>query len=268
MKAYERETSKITKAMCLAADVHKTHRRKGTQIPYVVHPIRVANYLISLKADIDMVCAGAMHDVFEMCPANKIDFWQSEINNEFGDAVLYLVRGLSGTKQELLTTAECVPSLQLLVVMLADKLDNLTDICTELYSFKTDAEVDKFWLRFNGTRESIAQYYADMSETMTNRALAALLDEPANKYALMLVTMLSAYRPLVARWLAPYLELSFDNRELLNEMLDLMLEYKNESGMSGDNTREFVLGCMRHILTNPEINTPILEALKSAEVVE
>lgn len=56
---------RIDAALRLAAAAHHGHVRKGTQIPYVMHPFHVALILDRHRFDEDVVIAGILHDVIE-----------------------------------------------------------------------------------------------------------------------------------------------------------------------------------------------------------
>ena len=55
------------KALAFAAETHGAvkQERKGTDFPYVAHPIRVAELLDRFERDEDVVVAGFLHDTIE-----------------------------------------------------------------------------------------------------------------------------------------------------------------------------------------------------------
>lgn len=57
----------ILDAVSFAAVAHHQvgQLREGTDEPYIVHPIEVAKLLVSIGADVDLIKAGATHDVDE-----------------------------------------------------------------------------------------------------------------------------------------------------------------------------------------------------------
>ena len=57
--------SGIEKAFVFAYNAHKGKFRKGTQIPYFVHPLDVASILMKNEAPEAVVIAGLLHDVVE-----------------------------------------------------------------------------------------------------------------------------------------------------------------------------------------------------------
>lgn len=48
----------LANALELAAKTHQKYTRKGTDIPYIVHPMEVALILQENNADIEMICSG------------------------------------------------------------------------------------------------------------------------------------------------------------------------------------------------------------------
>ncbi len=52
-------------ALALAALVHRAQTRKGTRVPYVMHPVHVAMLLTKYGYDEPLAVAGVLHDVLE-----------------------------------------------------------------------------------------------------------------------------------------------------------------------------------------------------------
>lgn len=126
-------TKLIKDALIFARQKHRGQLRDGGN-PYIVHPIRVAKLVLTYKKskDIEILVAGALlHDTLE-------DTYTSykELEEAFGEVVASLVMEL--------TTASYVPKLEgkdvylsrkmenmtnyALVIKLADRLDNLSDL--------------------------------------------------------------------------------------------------------------------------------------------
>jgi (p)ppGpp synthase/HD superfamily hydrolase len=53
------------RALVLAALVHENAARKGTIVPYVIHPVHVATMLVRYGYPESLAVAGLLHDVFE-----------------------------------------------------------------------------------------------------------------------------------------------------------------------------------------------------------
>ena len=77
-------------AIQLAARAHHHQVRKGTEIPYIVHPLAVAGLLIRVSTPEPAVIAALLHDVVEDTPVTI-----QEILSRFGREVADLVTALS-----------------------------------------------------------------------------------------------------------------------------------------------------------------------------
>jgi (p)ppGpp synthase/HD superfamily hydrolase len=80
-------------ALALAARAHRQQLRKGTDIPYIAHPLHVSLILIRHGFGEDLAIAGLLHDVVE-----DTDVPLERITAEFGDEVARLVEAVSETK--------------------------------------------------------------------------------------------------------------------------------------------------------------------------
>jgi (p)ppGpp synthase/HD superfamily hydrolase len=80
-------------ALALAARAHRDQLRKGTDLPYIAHPVHVSIILIRHGFDEDLTIAGLLHDVVE-----DTDTALQTIAAAFGDDVAALVQAVSETK--------------------------------------------------------------------------------------------------------------------------------------------------------------------------
>lgn len=87
-KRYER-------ALIVAAQAHRDQVRKGTDIPYAIHPVHVSVILIRHGFSEDIVIAGLLHDVVEDTDVNL-----DVIEAEFGPTVAETVGALTEKKRE------------------------------------------------------------------------------------------------------------------------------------------------------------------------
>ncbi len=116
----------ILSAYALAKEKHSHMTRKGSGLPYIIHPFRAALLLHSL-GDYQLVCAALLHDVVE-----DSDVTIEEIREQFGDEIAFLVDActkddLDGRDQitKVLDFARKDP--RALLVKLADRIDNMQD---------------------------------------------------------------------------------------------------------------------------------------------
>lgn len=58
-------TDKFSEALALAIEAHDGQYRKGTQTPYISHPMAVASIALEFGADEDQAIAALLHDVLE-----------------------------------------------------------------------------------------------------------------------------------------------------------------------------------------------------------
>ena len=72
--------AKINSAIQFATMQHGTQKRKGKEVPYIVHPLEVMEILYRMGADENLLVAGILHDVVEDT-AVKI----ADIREYFGD---------------------------------------------------------------------------------------------------------------------------------------------------------------------------------------
>ena len=79
------ENINIKKALDFAFEAHKEGKRKGTDVPYIVHLHDVMKFLMYEEAPEHVVIAGILHDVLEDTDKTKEDLAQ------FGDEVLKLI---------------------------------------------------------------------------------------------------------------------------------------------------------------------------------
>jgi (p)ppGpp synthase/HD superfamily hydrolase len=114
----------IDRALIIAAHVHETQTRKGSHVPYIIHPVHVARLLERSGADESLVIAGLLHDVLEDiapddrraregliralphlrrfpgAPADVVRELPAALREQFGDRVLALVQAVTETKKD------------------------------------------------------------------------------------------------------------------------------------------------------------------------
>jgi guanosine-3',5'-bis(diphosphate) 3'-pyrophosphohydrolase len=136
---------KIRYAYFLAEKAHKGQTR-DSGLPYIIHPLSVANILVELRMDDDSIVAALLHDVLEDCTSvTAVD-----IEKAFGADVLHLVEGVTKlafkphgdlddrqrAQAETTRTAETLRKMLLamakdfrvMVIKLADRLHNMQTI--------------------------------------------------------------------------------------------------------------------------------------------
>lgn len=159
----------IFDAIEFAAHAHAGQFRKGTRIPYIIHPLSVARILIECDASQDVVIAAVLHDVVE---DTKVTL--DAVRANFGDEVARLVQGMSepnrrdtweNRKQHNLDYLETAPQ-DVLLIEIADKLDNIRSIRADF-----TREGDLFWKRFTRGRAKQKWYHETLAELFTRRLI-------------------------------------------------------------------------------------------------
>lgn len=148
-------------ALALAARAHRDQLRKGTDLPYIAHPMHVSVILLRHGFGEDLAIAGLLHDVVEDC-----DVSVEEIRHQFGDTVARLVAAVSETKAadgaELPWEQRKAEKLEHLraggpdvaALKAADAIHNLQSILHDL-----DTLGDALWARFKRGPAPTLGYY-------------------------------------------------------------------------------------------------------------
>ena len=85
----------IDRALVVSATAHRNQVRKGSQVPYVIHPVHVALLLIRHQFPDEVIIAALLHDVVE-----DTSITLAELQAEFGEEVARLVAAVSEQKTE------------------------------------------------------------------------------------------------------------------------------------------------------------------------
>lgn len=136
----------IKKAAEFAAMAHKGTMRKGSQIPYIYHPMEVAVIVAQLTSDPEVIAAAYLHDVLEDTQTTP-----EELEAVFGRRILELVQ--TETEDKSLTWRErkaatiqrlAEAPLETKILALGDKLSNMRDTARDYLVMR-----DAVWLRFH-----------------------------------------------------------------------------------------------------------------------
>lgn len=151
-------------AVNFAAMAHKGVVRKGTTIPYVLHPVEAALIVLGMTDDLDVVLAAVLHDIIE-----DTRFDQNDIELLFGKKVAEFVASESEDKRENRPASETwkerkeetiqhikAESIEAKMICLGDKLSNIR------MSVKTHKEKgDAMWECFNQSNPDMQAWYYD-----------------------------------------------------------------------------------------------------------
>lgn len=184
----------VEKALQYAAVAHKGAKRKGSDLPYIFHPIEAALIAWGLTDDEEVVAGAALHDVVE-----DTVYTVDDIRAVFGDKVAALVASESEDKRRDIAPEhswqtrkeEALEQLKhasrnVKLISLSDKLSNMRDM-----KFDFDEIKDELWERFNQRDPAAHAWYyrsvrdickADFKETPAWQEYARLIDEVFEKY--------------------------------------------------------------------------------------
>lgn len=147
----------IRKAAEFAAKAHEGSFRKGTRIPYIFHPMEVAQIVAMITKDPELIAAAYLHDVLEDTSVTA-----GELEQEFGDRVLLLVqqetedKSLSWRERKAWTIQHlAAASRDVKILTLADKLSNMRSSARDYM-----VQGEEFWQRFNEKKKESHQWYA------------------------------------------------------------------------------------------------------------
>ena len=165
-------------AIIFATKAHSGTTRKGTNVPYIVHPIEAAAIVSAMTDDEEVIAAAVLHDVIEDTEATREDLLArfgrritDLVMNESEDKRRNLPAALTWKtrKQETITFLQTRADREAKMLALADKLANLRAIYRDQCIIG-----DKVWERFNEKDKNMhAWMYRSIAE-----ALKELSDHP------------------------------------------------------------------------------------------
>jgi len=128
----------LRKALKFAAMKHAGQIRKGTTVPYLVHPVEVAMVLRSFHCSTDVAVAGYLHDTLE-----DTDATYDEIASLFGKNVANIVSEVTAKDKRVALAKATTYSPGAMMVKTADLICNIGDIMDD-HSVLGDGVFDKF----------------------------------------------------------------------------------------------------------------------------
>jgi len=164
---------RITEAFVFASEAHAGAVRKGTEIPYILHPMEAAAVAGGITQDEDAIVAALLHDTVEDAGVSP-----EVIRQRFGERVYYMVmldtedkkrdqpaaETWYDRKRETLTKIEACVSDTAKAVILGDKLSNLRQLKKDCMTLG-----DAVWDRFNQKDKFMqAWYYRSFIELLVS----------------------------------------------------------------------------------------------------
>lgn len=156
----------VGRALAFALEKHAGQTRRGREVPYASHPLRVAGLVLEHGGDAAQLAVGLLHDVIEDCGVSE-----TELRERFGDEVARSVRALSDVlegdtpkqkapwRERKTRFVAQLPSVgaRARLVAACDKLDNLSAIVADL-----ETEGPATLERFSGKPRQIRWYYEEV----------------------------------------------------------------------------------------------------------
>ena len=155
--------NKIEEAIIYATVMHQGKVRKLGNIPYILHPLEVAQILSTMTDDQDVITAGILHDIVE-----DTDGTLQEIEKRFGERVAFLVSSESENdypgesradswkrrKEESLKVLKNTDDQGVRMLWLADKLANIRSVAGNYSEYG-----DKVWEGFHQHDPEMHHWY-------------------------------------------------------------------------------------------------------------
>lgn len=162
----------LNQAIVFATNAHEGQFRKGTRIPYILHPLEAAAIVGTMTTDDEIIAAAILHDVVEdTCTTIE------QIRELFGERVAVLVASESEDKRENLSAESTwklrkqetidhlkTAPIEVKMITLGDKLSNIRAIYRDYTAIGDD-----LWQRFNqkDKREHF-WYYSGIAECLAD----------------------------------------------------------------------------------------------------
>lgn len=156
----------INKAISFAVRAHKGQFRKGTGVPFILHPMEVGVIVSKMTQDQEIISAGFLHDTVEDCPQVSVQM----IREEFGERIASMVACESEDKSKTWMerkshTIHYVKeraSKEVRYIALADKLANIRSLVRDYAVVGDD-----LWNRFNMKDKGMqGWYYRSMIDSL------------------------------------------------------------------------------------------------------
>lgn len=170
-------SSKVNLALKVASKAHRDQMRKGTDTPYISHPVAVAMIISKYTTDENTIIAGILHDILE--DVKPTVYSETDMRNDFGDEVVKIVKDVSEDKtagepekpwierkKGYLAHLDSVEDKRSLIVSTADKIHNLTDILEE-----HERVGDNIWQKFNADKDDELWFYSEFLKIIEKKRI-------------------------------------------------------------------------------------------------
>lgn len=161
--------NRIFKAITVANEAHWGQYRPGTNIPYILHPLRAQKILVDYDCSEELQIAAILHDTIE-----DTNLTVDEITEYFGERVAKLVIAATDEKElpwidrkkSKLKYFKNEATIDELLVICADKLDNISSIRKN-----SERVGELFWnSRFKKhSKKELEWYYTSLAKVFITR---------------------------------------------------------------------------------------------------
>ena len=153
----------VSEAIVFSVTAHDGMRRRGSDVPYIVHPMEAAAIVGSMTDSQDVIAAAVLHDVVEDAGVTL-----EEIGERFGKRIMELVASETENKREDLPPEdtwrirkeESIQKLgatddkEILTLWIGDKLSNIRAIYRDYL-----VEGEAIWNKFHQSDVSAQEWY-------------------------------------------------------------------------------------------------------------
>ncbi len=151
----------LEKAIAYAMECHRGALRKGTDRPYILHPIETLQILSAMNADTNLMIAGLLHDTLADTDATLLDIYE-----QFGVDVAALVNAHTEDKRNVwyLRKLHAIDALsgadiRHKMLVLADNVANLRSMYADYKQLGDD-----LWQQFHAPKKLQAWYYSQIND--------------------------------------------------------------------------------------------------------
>lgn len=163
-RGYMNNLHLLNKAVSFATSVHRTQKRKGSDIPYITHALAVSLILSKLSKVDNIVIAGILHDTIEDCePYGSIT--KAFLAKEFNPKIASIVDDLTEQDKTLPWDDRKMAALHHIKDMPKSSiLVKSADVLHNLMSLNDDIEKDKVkaFSKFNAPKEKTIGRYGTL----------------------------------------------------------------------------------------------------------
>ena len=166
------EKSIVDQAIIFASKAHFGQKRKGKEVPYIVHPLEAMAIVASVTSDPELIAAAALHDVIE-----DTKYTYEDLQAKFGKRVADLVKAESDEEVEdkdhekswKERKIEGIEKLKnstrdVQIIALGDKLANIRDMWRDYTAVGA-----KLWERFHENDPKLHEWrYKELVKALSN----------------------------------------------------------------------------------------------------